>query len=278
MAAYGGYTRTGYGAQGGEDGGGFMGASQQGSQGGTKSHADDSLRPVTIKQLVDCKEEYPGADLRIDGQAVTQVTLIGQVRSVNPQTTNITYRLDDGTGVVDVKKWVDAERPDDADPKFAPDTYVRVWGRLQSFNGRKHVGAHYIRAIEDFNEVNYHMLEATYVHLCLTKGGPPGQQQQGGNDNNVAGGYDGGDGMFVDGGYGGGGGVPPRLSSCSRNAQIMFNFLANSPGGNEGLHLNVIASGTGLSVRDVLGAADELLGQGMVYTTVDDETWAILDM
>lgn len=197
---------------------------------------------------------------------------MGQVRSVNPQTTNITYRLDDGTAVIDVKKWIDAEKVDDGDPKFPLDTYVRVWGRISTFNGKKHIGAHFIRAIEDFNEVSYHLLEATYVHLCSVKGGPPGRQQ-------VAGGAAGGDAMFVDaGGEAAGGAVHARLSVCSRNAKAVFNFLANSPAaGNEGMHANLIASSMGLSVRDVQAAAEELIGQGMLYTTVDDDTWAILD-
>ncbi|KAK3323506.1 replication factor-A protein [Cercophora scortea] len=280
MASYGGYTKTGYGTQAGNDGGGFMGASQQGSQGGgSKSYSDDSLRPVTIKQLVDCEEAYPGADLEIDGIPITQVTVVGQVRAVNPQATNITYKLDDGTATMDVKKWVDAEKADDNDPKFAPDTYVRVWGRLKNFNGKKHIGAHFIRAIDDGNEVSYHLLEAAYVHLYFTKGAAAA-----GGGGNAAGG---GDSMFVDGGgytAGGNGGAVPgggagnaRLAKCSRNAQSMFNYLNNSPEGNEGMHLNTIATNTGMSVRDVLGAADELLGSGLVYTTIDDETWAILD-
>ncbi|KAK3390380.1 hypothetical protein B0H63DRAFT_112902 [Podospora didyma] len=271
----GGYSRTNYGAQGGDDGGGFMG-SQQGSQsaGGTKSYADDSLRPITIKQLVDCKEEYPGAELKIDGAPVTQVTVVGQVRSVNPQTTNTTYRLDDGTALIDVKKWVDTDKPE-ATPNFEPDTYVRVMGRIQTYGGKKHIGAHFIRAIEDFNEVNYHLLEATYVHLCLTKGMPGGPNSAAAGGNAGGGG---GDGMFVDGGGGGdNSGLPSKLGACSRNAQTVFKFLNNTPGGNEGLHLNMIASGTGLSVRDVMAAGDDLLNNGMVYTTIDDETWAILD-
>ncbi|KAK0722176.1 hypothetical protein B0T26DRAFT_800986 [Lasiosphaeria miniovina] len=288
MTSYGGgggYSRNNYGAQGGDDAGGFMGGSQTGSQGGgaaPKNYSDDSLRPITLKQLVDCKEAYPGSELKIDNAPVTQVTVVGQVRAVNPQTTNITYKLDDGTAVMDVKKWVDAEKADDSDPKFGPDAYVRVWGRLTSFNGKKHIGAHNIRAIEDFNEVNYHMLEATYVHLCLLKGMPNGPGSGGGDQGGGAGGGGGGgDSMFADGGNGSseaaGGGHTARLATVSRNGRTMFNFLHNSPGGNEGLHLNLVAQGTGLSVRDVIGAADELLGNGLVYTTVDDETWAILD-
>lgn len=232
---------------------------------------------MTIKQLIDSEEAYPGADIQIDGVPLTQVTVVGQVRSVNPQATNITYRLDDGTATIDVKKWVDAERADDNDPKFAPDTYVRVYGRLKTFNSKKHLGANFMRAIEDYNEVNYHMLEATYVHLYLTKG-PPGQHGGGGGNAGGGGNGAGGDNMFVEGGYGtGGAGGNSRLASCSRPAQAMYNYLNNSPGGNEGLHLNVIANGTGMPVRDVMNAADELLGNGMIYTTMDDETWAILD-
>ncbi|KAL1846406.1 hypothetical protein VTK73DRAFT_290 [Phialemonium thermophilum] len=239
-----------------------------------QAYSDESLRPVTIKQLLDWEEPFPGSDIVIDGMNLTQVTLVGQVRSVNPQSTNITYRLDDGTGSIDVKRWVDAERPDDSDPKFALDQYVRVWGRLKTFNNKKHLGAHFIRAVDDFNEVSYHLLEATYVHLQLTGAGGQGHPQQQG-----AAGVNGGtDSMFVDDyGAGGGGAASTNLSHCSRNAQTMYNFLMNAPGGAEGVHLNVVSSGTGLSVRDVIAAADELLSNGLVYTTVDDETWAILE-
>ncbi len=60
-ASYGGYQRTGYGAQGGEDGGGFMGASQQASSqsGGERkvrffsfvSFISFRLRPISLPPL-----------------------------------------------------------------------------------------------------------------------------------------------------------------------------------------------------------------------------------
>ncbi|KAK1831399.1 hypothetical protein QBC39DRAFT_426130 [Podospora conica] len=236
-------------------------------------YSDDTLRPVTIKQLLDSKEPYPGADLSLDGHPITQVTLVGQIRSVQPQTTNITYRIDDGTGLTDVKKWVDAEKTEtEGANTFAPDTYVRVFGRLSSFNNKRHVGAHFIRAVEDFNEVNYHLLEATYVHLYLTKGPPTA------GEGGAAGAAGGGDSMFVDNGNtGAAGGIPPKVLSCSKGAQTMFNFLHNSPGGSEGLNLAQISNGTGMSSREVINASDELLGNGVIYTTIDDETWAVLD-
>jgi hypothetical protein len=231
------------------------------------------LRPVTIKQILDAEEAYAGADFKIDGSPVTQITFVGQVRHVQPQPTNITLKIEDGTGTIEVKKWIDVDKQDDADPGFEPESHVRIWGRLKSFNNKRHVGAHVIRPVADFNEVNYHMLEATYVHLYFTKGPLGGQGGANGD----------GDSMFVDGGgyndNGGGnaGQAPTKLAGCSVLAKKMFNFMNDTPGGNEGVHLNVITNTTGMSVRDALTAADELLGQGLIYTTVDDETWAILE-
>ncbi|KAG5998033.1 hypothetical protein E4U43_002512 [Claviceps pusilla] len=282
MSAYAGYSTTSYGAQGGDDSGGFLaGGSQQGSQGGGKSYQDESLRPVTIKQILEAEEAYAGADFKIDNSTVTQITFVGQIRNINPQPTNITFKIDDGTGQIEVKKWIDVDKQDDSNAEFELDSHVRVWGRLKSFSNKRHVGAHVIRPVTDFNEVNYHLLEATYVHLFYTKG-PLGQQQGGGG----AGGAN-GDSMFVDGGgygieNGGGGGgngagqALSKLSGCGPLARKVFKVIDDAPG-NEGIHLNVITSALKLSVRDVLSASDELLGQGLIYPTVDDETWAILE-
>ncbi|KAF5027791.1 hypothetical protein F66182_90 [Fusarium sp. NRRL 66182] len=274
MSAYAGFSKTSYGAQGADDSGGFFaGGSQQGSQGGGgggKSYQDESLRPVTIKQILDAEEAYAGADFKIDGSTVTQITFVGQVRNVHPQPTNITLKIDDGTGQIEVKKWTDVDKQDDADPGFEVNSHVRVWGRLKSFNNKRHVGAHVIRPVADFNEVNYHMLEATYVHLYFSKGPLGGANGEG-------------DGMFVDGGGyndsagGNAGQASTKLAGCSGLAKKMFNFMNDAPGGNEGVHLNVITSATGMTVRDTLTASDELLGHGLIFTTVDDETWAILE-
>lgn len=246
----------------------------------TKNWQDESLRPVTIKQIIDAEEAYPGADIKIDGQTVTQVTFVGQVRNINPQTTNVTYKIDDGTGTVEVKKWIDADKRDDEvmdgganGAGIELDRDVRVWGRLRTYNGKTHVVANFLRAVEDFNEVNYHLLESTYVHLYLTKGPIGGGAKQ-----------EGGDGMFVDGGdsYNAGGAAngnatSAKLAGCGPQAKKMFNYMLSAPGGNEGVNIVMISSAAGMTTQEVLRGADELLGQGLIYTTVDDENWAILD-
>lgn len=200
---------------------------------------------------------------------------MGQIRLINPQQTNITYRIDDGTATIDVKKWVDADKEDDLEPKYALDQYVRVWGRLKSFNGKRHVGANFVRGVPDFNEVNYHQLEALYVHLYLTKGPLPGENGAvNGGDGNAAN----GGGMFVDQPMQNGKSEDEaKLKGVGEAGKRMYRYLVDNSVSNEGLHLNLITSGTNMSTRDVLSAADDLLAQGLVYTTVDDETWAILE-
>ncbi|KAF4126687.1 replication factor A2 [Geosmithia morbida] len=228
MSAYGGYSTTGD-----ESGGYFAGGSQQGSQGGGggKNYQDESLRPVTVKQILDAEEAFNGGEFKIDNQAVTQVTVVGQVNNFKQQPTNITITLDDGTGQIDVKKFIDVDKQDEAsNPGFQIGSHVRAWGRLKSFSGKRYISAHLIRPISDFNEVNYHMLEATYVHLFFTRGQPGANGA-------------GGDGMFVDGGGGGAGAgaggdsnpvISGKLSGCTPGAKRVYNFITNAPGGNEG--------------------------------------------
>lgn len=167
-----------------------------------------------------------------------------------------------------MKKYVDTQRVEaPSDPAIDVGGHVRVYGRLKSFNGKRFVSVHSIRAVTDFNEVGFHLLEAAAVHLLLTRG--PLNKEGGGG---------GGDGMFVEGGGGyqdAGAGVP-KLGDVSAGAHRLFNHMLNVPGGNEGVHLQVLSNGSGMSAREVLAAADELFQQGVIYTTVDDETWAVV--
>lgn len=91
--------------------------------------------------------------------------------------------------------------------------------------------------------------------------------------------------MFVDSRYGGatnggatvggaGEKLPAKISAVGRK---VYNLLQTAPQNNEGLHVQQIATQLGVQMNDVFKAGDELLGDGLIYTTVDDETWAILE-
>lgn len=182
--------------------------------------------------------------------------------------------MDDGTGTFEVKQWIDSETAmnDDGeggDSKLKDGQYARVWGKLKAFNGKKHLGAHAIRPINDYNEISYHLLEATTVHLMHTRG-PPGQAK-GGAENGINGTHAGGQ----ESGANGGGSLGPGTSQTARK---VYEVIRTSPQSNEGLHMSDIAGRLGLQTGDVLRAGDELLDMGVIYTTVDDHTWAMLNV
>lgn len=150
--------------------------------------------------------------------------------------------------------------------KLTEEVYCRVWGRLKAFNNKRHVGAHVIRPITDYNEINYHLLEATAVHLHFTRGPPSAQGGAGQKANGM-------DGAGQDYNAGGANGMPPGMSQYARK---VYQALQQTDS-NEGLHVQMLASTIGMPTNDVYKGAEELLGNGIIFTTVDDNTWALLE-
>jgi replication factor A2 len=200
----------------------------------------------------------------------SQITFIGQINNISAQATNTTFKLDDGTGLIEVKQWVDGDAdPETAKPLPKEGEYLRVWGRLKAFNNKRHVAAHLLRPITNFNEISCHLLEATSVHLYFTQGPPT----------NAANGVKAEGGMFVDsnGGAAGGESNAGKVTKMSAIAKKVYELLRSAPQNNEGLHVNMIAQQLHIPANDVFKAGDELLGDGVIFTTVDDETWAVLE-
>ena len=238
----------------------------------------DNLRPCTILQVLQAQQPHPDAEFKIDDVEITQVTFVGQIRNISSQATNVTYKLDDGTGTIEVKLWIDADANGVATehsvlkPKLVENEWARVWGRLRAFNNRRHVGAHVIRPVVDKMEITYHLLEATYVHLYFTRGpldtdgkastGQANAQQQYGAGND--------DGMTAPNGKS----LPP----ISPNARKVFQSLNTMPQNNEGLHMQQLAAELNMSIPEVAKAGDELLSNSLIFTTVDDSTWAVLEI
>ncbi|KAL8782405.1 MAG: hypothetical protein Q9213_005408 [Squamulea squamosa] len=283
----GGYSTTSYGAQGGAGGGGFMAGSQGGSQPNKGTISRDTLRPCTIKQVLDATQPHPDADFKIDDVEVQQLTFVGQIRNISTQTTNITYKLDDGTGTVEVKQWIDSDAAGVMDmgegggggggggssksnAGLVENEWARVWGRLKAFNNRRHVGAHVIRPVTDKMEITYHLLDATYVHLFFTRGPLDPSGGKGANGGQMDGQY-GGDGGEMN--MGGARGMP----NVGQNARRVYQCLKESPQNNEGLNVQHIAASLRMPLTEVMKAGDELLTQSLIFTTVDDTTWAILE-
>mmetsp|Transcript_8402 Transcript_8402/g.37132 ORF Transcript_8402/g.37132 Transcript_8402/m.37132 type:complete len:270 (-) Transcript_8402:1224-2033(-) len=138
-----------------------------GAAGGRGQGRPDSLVPVTVKMLQTAIAASNVDDgLRVNGEEVHNITLLGKIIKASDTATNQVYTLDDGTGTVVVKQWVDA---DDADASSRKDElvvgkYARVYGHVKQFGSDTSVVAFSVRPVQDHNEVTYHFLEAVYCN------------------------------------------------------------------------------------------------------------------
>ena len=172
-------------ASGGGFGGGFMpessmmdtsfGASSQG-QPKRESSGNGRVIPVTalMIQKSAARKQSHGDEFVINGQAVTQVKILGQVQEVKETQTVSTYTINDSSGaLVEVKRWVnagDGVREQNARAEVREGMYCWVVGNLRSFSDTPHVSSYVIVPIKSMNEITRHLLEVVYVHLAMTRG------------------------------------------------------------------------------------------------------------
>ncbi|KAJ6630877.1 hypothetical protein B0H10DRAFT_1774153, partial [Mycena sp. CBHHK59/15] len=134
-----------------------------------------SLRPVTVAQLRKASQMHSEADWMVDGNPIGQITIVGEMYSQKVYNTNRNFGIDDGTGRMDAKMWIDT--PNERQEEIwrginhkDEHIYVRVTGALKTHNGKKHIHASNIRLVKDSNEVYFHLLEVISVHITLQKG------------------------------------------------------------------------------------------------------------
>ncbi|CAO3641446.1 unnamed protein product [Cunninghamella echinulata] len=207
-----------------------------------KFRGEQSLRPVTIKQVINTKQVQPSV-FQIDGRDISQITLIGVIRNIVEQQTNVSYNIEDGTGSIEVRKWSDqneSAQEMERRRRLNIDQYVRVVGRINSFNDRINVMAFDIRPITDFNEITYHLLDTVYNHLNFTKG------NSGPKDD------------------------PMQITLDSIHDQI-YNII-QSDHSEDGVHLDQIKRSLRSTYTDaeIRASIEHLSIEGRCYSTIDD--------
>lgn len=63
--------------------------------------------PLTVKQLLEAEEK--DSKFKVDGRPISQVTILGQILSIETQSTNVNYLVDDSTGKVNVRIYIDSD-------------------------------------------------------------------------------------------------------------------------------------------------------------------------
>ncbi|GAA5890391.1 hypothetical protein JCM6882_008820 [Rhodosporidiobolus microsporus] len=256
-------------------GGGFL-ASQGGSQsspGGGKRSGTQALRPVTIHQLLNATQAFAEAEFYIDGAEVKDVTLVACIRNVTVTATQVTLLVEDGTGQMDARSWLDPNADESGQKEeWQVNTYVRIIGQLKTFSNKRHINVNRFRKIEDFNEVLFHPIECIFVHKYYTEGPPGGGSA--GNINAMT--YDSGANPYAgDGGAGGGGGGDLYSDLPQGQRQIMSWIQQQVQGGEageEGVNVNAIVRGVGGgNPQRIKDEIENLVNDGHLYQTIDDD-------
>ncbi|KAJ2877095.1 Replication factor A protein 2 [Coemansia aciculifera] len=269
-------------------GGGWINSSTGGDEdnktrGGYKNQ---TLRPVTIKQLIEVPASSGDAPIVIDGGEVKNITFVGVVRSVLQQPINIIYSIEDGTGKIDVRVWTGGndqggDMGDDgqdmsnqmADPNITVGKYVRVYGELRFFNGKRNVSSHKVRLVTDHNEIAYHGMEAIYAHLNKIRGPPPALRQHAGAQAAGQGAGIGNSSLYSSGGaMGGYGGMGGNNQGLTPIQAAVLDVIMASPSNSEGVDVSVVKQRlTGQYQNNQISDTVEwLISEGHLYNTIDD--------
>ncbi|KAL2621550.1 hypothetical protein R1flu_001755 [Riccia fluitans] len=284
-----------FGADGGSlfGGGGFIPTQSTGlnenafSPGGaTKKASYQSLIPVTVKQLSSAILEPSDEKFYIDGQESHNITLVGMVFGKKENFTDVSFMLDDFTGKIEVKKWIDGQDSEELVElrNIRNGIYVRIYGQLRSFQGKKNVVALSVRPIKQFDEVTFHFLEAIYVHAYNLKSQGVTVGSKSSASTRV---------MFsahpalpvtpnpsanmrsnISSQYMAPASVPVGCNSmneCQNRVQALFDEPANLVM-EQGLHVDEVARRTaGFTKQQVKEAIDHLANEGFIYATIDED-------
>ena len=128
---------------------------------------------MTIRQLLDAEQPHPDADFTIDNAEISQISFIAKVLNITKGATNISYTVEDGTGSIDVRSWIESQDDDTGVGEgISQDVLIRVMGTIKLFSGKRFINALHVHPVQDMNEQQFHILEVIHVHLLNTRGPP----------------------------------------------------------------------------------------------------------
>lgn len=273
------YSQTGFLPDANPSGGG--GSSSQ--SGAARETRDSSIRPVTIRQMLNSTLPEPNSDvLMLDHKPLRHVRFVGVIRLIHDTSASGTrYRIEDGTGMVEARTFNkpsddgdggggggggDGNDDDDGEHRakapnaveFVPDMYVSVFARVTYLQNRHTVTIIDMQPVRDYNQVAYHLLNAIHSHVKNTGG----LARATGSGTGSTGDQD----LFMSttgGGVGAGG-------HNNKAQDAIMAYLRKFVALDSGVHCQQIANDTGIEFGTAKAALDHLSGEGYLYMPEED--------
>ncbi len=136
-----------------------------------KATEEQILVPVTIAMLLKAAQNN---NILEDGREPSQIKLVAAMREVTKSSASNSYVVEDGTGKIDVKEWnedgnlIKAQITEEAAVEHQ---YVRIIGKLDTYNDTPQIVANTVRKLKDGNELTYHLLEVVHAGEKYKQGG-----------------------------------------------------------------------------------------------------------
>ncbi|GFS81231.1 replication protein A 32 kDa subunit [Nephila pilipes] len=152
-----------------QSGGGFLNSTINSPSTSEKKKPEriTNVVPCTIAQIHSMPESED--NLKIGSLTAKIITFVGLVKTLDIQTTKITYVISDHSSPsIDVQLWLgETDEQSNKYEDIKASTYARVTGAVRSLKGKRHVIAFNIQPIQDLNEITMHIAEVIHASMSV---------------------------------------------------------------------------------------------------------------
>ena len=231
----------------------------------------ETLTPVTIKQLNEAAQQGQG-EFYVDGQLLNNIVIIGMVMKAERNMNALIFELEDGTGRITVKQWLDSE---EETIDVEPFQYAKVYGQFRIFSEKKNINCFRIQRVLDHNEITTHILDSIYTHLYHISGANQSMQFSNNNNNNN---YNNNNYNNNNNNYNNNQAYdeyqqPQQDQGLSEVQQAIIEIVKCSPlpkGASISLILSQLRMQCSISDDDVQENINFLVSEGYIYNTLDE--------
>ena len=124
--------------------------------------------PVTVRVIGDAAKASEGGDLRVHGQEVGMLLVVGVVEHIVKQDTSIECVVNDGTGRIKARHYFSGMKPDLENIDVGK--YVSAVGNVRTAPAL-HLGVQFMALCDSPDVISYHMIEVAHAFLTLQRGG-----------------------------------------------------------------------------------------------------------
>lgn len=241
----------------------------------TKSRDSQGLIPVTVKQISEASHSGDEkSNFSINGVDLTNVTLVGMVYEKTERNTDVNFVLDDGTGRIKCRRWVNDTFDSKEMEEVLNGMYVRVYGSLKSFQGVRQLVAFSVRPVTNFDEIPFHFIDCIHNHLRsklkiegITSALPSSNSSMNTPVRNVS---NGSQAPSSNPGY-----VQYSTDGLKDIDKLVLNYLEKHSHIDIGVHVDELSRELKLPLDKIMLLLKTPLEEGVIYSTIDDSHYRL---